>query len=503
MSRSLMLVALFVAATAVPAQQHAHPAGADRLGTVHFTTTCAPAVAPRFDRAVALLHSFEFRDAIRGFQDVLAADSTCAMAWWGIALSRWTNPMAPMIRTQAQLENGRAAAANAVRLASRGSAREQAYAAAIEELYAESHGANQQARVEAYERAMERLAAAHPEDQEAKVFHAIAIVGTALPSDKTYAKQLKAGRMLEDMFAQQPNHPGLAHYIIHSYDVPALADKAADAARRYADIAPAAAHALHMPSHTFTRVGMWQPSIETNLRSREVAIRDGSISEALHASDYAVYAYLQLRRDSLARGLMLELPALEARFDPKAVTGAAPGSAGVFALAAIPARYALERREWAEAAALKPASTDVPYADAVTWFARAIGAGRLGDTTTVRASVAALETQRAKLVAAGESYWAEQVEVQRLGASAWLEFAAGRKDAGIARMREAATREEATEKPPVSPGPLAPAREMLADMLLEAGRPGEAFREYRAAMAREPGRYWTARGAEQAAAAAR
>ena len=504
MKRALFFTtALLTIAATLPAQQHAHPSSPDRLGTVHFPTSCSPAAAPRFDRAVALLHSFEFRDAINGFQDVLAADSTCAMAWWGIALSRWTNPMAPMIRSQAQIENGRAAAANAVRLAARAGAREQGYAAAIAELYAESHGTNQQARVEAYERAMERLSAANPDDQEARIFHAIAMVGAALPSDKTYAKQLRAGAMLEEMFARQPDHPGLAHYIIHGYDYPALASKAAEAARRYADIAPAAAHALHMPSHTFTRVGMWEQSVATNLRSRDAALKTGSIAEALHATDYAVYAYLQMRNDSAARALLLTLPDLAARFDPKAVTGAAPGSAGVFALAAIPARYALERRAWAEAAALKPATTDVPYADAITHFARALGAARLGDTATVRASVSALAPLRDKLLASREVYWADQVEIQRMGAAAWLEFASGRRDTGIAAMRQAAAREDATEKAAVTPGPIAPARELLGDMLLLARRPAEALTEYRAALTREPNRYWLARGVAAAEAASR
>jgi hypothetical protein len=492
-------IALLLLATPMVAQQHAH-ADAAKLGAVHFRTSCAPAVAPQFDRAVAWLHSFEFREAIRGFEQVLAADSTCAMAWWGIALSRWTNPMVPSLRTPAQLASGRAAAEQAVRLAARASAREQALAGAVAALFSESH-ADQRSRVVAYEEAMQRVAAANPDDSEAQIFYAIAIIGAALPTDKTYASQLKAGAMLEKLFERQPEHPGLAHYIIHGYDVPALADRAAAAARRYAGIAPAAAHALHMPSHTFTRIGLWNESAGTNLGSRDAAMRDGSIAEALHATDYAVYAYLQMRNDSAARALLTGLPALEARFDPKAVTGAAPGSAGVFALAAIPARYALERRAWADAVKLQPKSTDVPYADAMTHFARALGAARLGDTATVRASVTALESLQAKLLSAREGYWASQVEVQRLGASAWLEFAAGRRDSGISRMRDAAAREDATEKPAVSPGPLAPARELLGDMLLAARRHAEALVEYRAALTREPNRYWSLRGAVDAAAA--
>ena len=495
MYRIIATALVFLLPTPLLTQQHVHPTEA-KVGAVHFPTSCAPAVAPAFDRAVAWLHSFEFREAIRGFESVLASDSTCAMAWWGIALSRWTNPMVPSIRTPEQLAIGRAAATRAVRLAERASPRERGYAGAVADLFSDAHR-DQRARVLAYEQAMSRVAAANSDDSEAQIFYAIAIIGSASPSDKTYANQLKAGAMLESLFQRQPEHPGLAHYIIHGYDVPALADRAAVAAQRYAGIAPAAAHALHMPSHTFTRIGMWKESVATNLRSREAATRDGSIAEALHATDYAVYAYLQMRDDSAAHALLLGLPALEARFDPKAITGAAPGSAGVFALAAIPARYALERRAWAEAAALPVKSSDVPYADAVTHFARALGAARLGDTTSVRGSVAALETLHGKLVAAGEAYWAGQVEVQRLGAAAWPEFARGRREAGIAGMREAAVKEEATEKPAVSPGPLAPARELLGDMLVAAGRPAEAVVEYRAALKREPNRYWSIRGATQ------
>ena len=488
--------------TALEAQDHGHGGIPERLGTVHFATSCATAVAARFDRAVALLHSFELGAAIRGFEEVAAADSACAMAWWGISLSRWSNPMVPGIRPPAVLARGREAALRATRLAAAPtvSERERAYVAAVSELFAESHR-DQRARLLAYERAMEQVAAANPDDDEAKIFYAIALVPTALPSDKTYANQLKAGAILEGLFARNPDHPGLAHYIIHSYDVPALAGRAADAARRYADIAPSAAHALHMPSHTFTRVGMWKESVATNLRSRSVATRDGSIGEALHASDYAMYAYLQMRQDSGVRAILRDVPALAARFDPNVVSGAAPPSAGLFALAAIPARYALERRAWKEAVALTPARTDVPYADALTYFARALGAARDGDTASARASIAMLDSLRARLAAAGEPYWTEQVDIQRIGADAWVDFAARRRDDAIAKMREAATREDATEKAAVTPGPLAPAREMLAEMLMAAGRPADALTEYRKALTREPNRYWSLRGAAEAAAA--
>ena len=304
--RARVVVLLCVAAARAAAQQHVHPPGAspEKLGTVHFLTSCSPAVAPTFDRAVALLHSFEFRESIRGFTDVLAADSTCAMAQWGIALSRWSNPMAPGSRAPAQLQAGREAAEAALRLAARGTERERDYITAVGQLYAEYERVDQQTRVDAYEHAMAGLVAKHPADTEAKVFHAIALTASARPTDKTFTKQLQAGATLDAIWATQPDHPGLAHYIIHTYDYPPLAGRARAAAQRYSRIAPSAAHALHMPSHTFTRVGLWQESVEMNRRSVEVALRDGSIAEALHAFDYAVYAYLQMRRVSPAKAVL-------------------------------------------------------------------------------------------------------------------------------------------------------------------------------------------------------
>jgi hypothetical protein len=495
------LALLTALALPLAAQDHPHPVG-ERLGTVHFETSCAPAVAPEFDRAVALLHSFEFGASIQAFNAVLASDPGCAMANWGLALSRWSNPMAPGIRAPQALEPGRQAALAAARIAPRATERERDYIAAVGRLYESYETRDQPTRVVAYADAMRALTEKYPADTEAKIFHAIALTASASPTDKTYANQLRAGAILEEMFARQPEHPGLAHYIIHAYDVPALAAQARAAALRYAEIAPSAAHALHMPSHTFTRVGMWQESVETNLRSMEVAESNAAISEALHAADYAVYAYLQRRNDTAARALLARLPELAGRFDPTAVTGAAPPAAGFFAIAAIPARYALERREWAEAAALRATPSPVPYADALTHFARALGAARVGNQPLARASIDSLAVLRDRLGARNEVYWADQVDIQRLGASAWLELSANRSEQALALMREAATREDATEKAAVTPGPLAPARELLGDMLMELARPGEALTEYRRALTREPNRYRTLDGARQAAAAA-
>ena len=472
------------------AQDHAHPqvAPAEKLGTVHFATTCSPSVAPQFDRAVALLHSFEFGASIKAFNEVLAADSTCAMAQWGIALSRWSNPMAPGNRPVAQLQLGRQAVDAAVRLGPRASDRERGYIHAVSQLYDDFEHKDQRTRVVAYEHAMNDLVMRQPADTEAMIFYAISLVASAPPTDKTYANQLKAGSILEPLWAKQPNHPGLAHYIIHTYDYPALADKARAAAERYAIIAPSAAHALHMPSHTFTRVGMWQESINANNRSMKVALESGSIAEALHASDYAMYAYLQMGKDSDAKAILDGLPALAARFDPNAVTGAAPGSAGVFALAAIPARWALERSAWAEAAALEPKASAYPYTEAMTYFARALGASHIGDLPKAKAAVDSLSSIQRRLAAAGEGYWTEQVAIQNLAAQAWLDLAEHRETDALARMREAAVREDATEKSAVTPGPLAPAHEMLGDMLMDLNRPAEAMAEYRATLEKEPNR---------------
>jgi len=424
------------------------------------------------------------------------------MAHWGIALSRWSNPMAAGNRSPQQLQQGRLQVDAAKLVAGRSTDRERGYIDAVAQLYDNYGNVSQRNRVVAYEQAMANLAAKQPADTEAQIFHAISLVASASPSDKSYANQRKAGSILEALWVKKPNHPGLAHYIIHAYDYPALAPDAARAAHQYASIAPAAAHALHMPSHIFTRTGLWRESVNTNLRSIEVALNTGSIAEALHASDYAEYAYLQMRRDSAAKRIVDNLPALAARFDPNAVTGAAPGSAGIFALAAIPARFALEREAWPEAAALVPASTAFPWSEAMTHFARALGASHTRDFVTAQMSIDSLASIRDRLATRDEPYWSEQVAIQRLGAQAWLDLAEGHVDSALAHMGEAVTREDATEKNAVTPGPLAPARELYADMLMQLRRPLEALAEYRKTLVKEPNRYRSVAGGMRAAASA-
>ena len=482
------VLALTPFATYSQVQEHHHDTPTENLGTVHFANSCDPKVAPQFDRAVALLHSFEFGASIRAFNDVLATDSTCAMAYWGIALSRWTNPVAVGNRPVALLQQGRKAAAVATRLGDHATDRERGYISAVSQLYDDYEHRNQPTRVLAYERAMNDLTLRQPADTEAKIFHAISLVAAASPTDKTYANQLKAGSILEALWTKEPNHPGIAHYIIHTYDYPPLAGKARAAAARYATIAPSAAHALHMPSHTFTRVGMWQESVDANTRSMKVALSTNSIAEALHAADYEMYAYMQMGKESEARAIVDQLPALAARFDPSAITGAAPGSAGAFALAAIPARWVLERGAWSEAAALVPKATDYPYADAMTYFARALGASHTGDLDDARPAIDSLGSIQQRLISKGEAYLTEQVAIQQLEARAWLELADKNENDALAHLREAAAREDATEKSAFSPGPLKPAREQLGDMLTQLHRSVEAKAEYEAVLKKEPNR---------------
>jgi hypothetical protein len=496
------VLAVSLLARAVASEEHDHPAPPiERLGTVHFATSCSAAAVPQFDRAVALLHSFSFGAATDAFKGVLSVDPSCGVAYWGIALAAWGNPFAAGQKSAAQLQRGQEAVAAAEK-AGLATDRERAYVAAAAELFRDPEHRDQRTRVLGYREGMEALASKHPEDMEAAIYEALAIAQSAPPGDKTYADLLKAGAILDPLFAAHPDHPGLAHYIIHSYDVPPLASRALDAARQYARIAPSAPHALHMPSHTFTRLGLWPESVETNIASAAASQRDGAVAEELHATDYQMYAYLQMGQDAAARRLLESLPGIAARFDPESTTGAAPPVAGIFALAAIPARWALERGDWAAAAKLEPRASRFPFTEAMTHFARALGAARTGDRVVARASVDALQDIQTRLAAAKEGYWAEQVDIERRGAAAWLAFAEGRKAEALAAMREAATIEDGTEKNAITPGPIAPARELLGDMLLETHEPAQAQRELEATLQKEPSRFRALVGASRAAAQA-
>lgn len=496
---ALAVVALALFARPLVAQEHQHGTGAgEKLGSVKFANSCTAAAQPAFTRAVALLHSFEFGPAIEGFNATLKADASCAIAYWGIALSRWLNPFAVVIRPPAQLQQGLDAVERAHAIGAK-TAREGAYVDAVSQLYVGFDKREQAARVLAYRDAMADVAAKYPDDPEASMFYALALTAAEEPTDKTYASRLKAGEILERLFARQPDHPGLAHYIIHSYDVPPLAPRALDAARRYSRIAPSAPHALHMPSHIFTRVGAWQDSVDANIASAAVARRDGATAEELHTMDYRAYAYLQMGQDAAVKQLIESLPEIVARFNPDAIGSAAPGLAGVFATAAIPARYALERRAWTEATRLEPHPSRYGYPEAMTYFARALAAAHTADIAMAKGAIAALQDIRDRLTQAKETFWAEQVEIERRGAAAWLALAEGRASDALAEMRAAADREDATEKNAVTPGPLVPARELLGDMLLELKQPAEALEQFEATLKKEPNRFRALYGAAQAA----
>jgi hypothetical protein len=493
-----LVLALFIT-DPVFAQQHEHGSStSEKLGTVVFPTSCGAAAQPLFNRAVALLHSFEFGRALEAFNTTLEAHPSCAMAHWGVALSHWGNPFTASLRPSTPLQQGRDAVNRAKVIVAR-TDRERAYLDAVAQLYAGFETIDQRTRIVGYRDAMAGVAAANPDDTEASIFYALAIAAAAPPTDKTYAELLKAGAMLEKLMASHPDHPGLLHYIIHSYDVPPLADRALNAARSYAKIAPSAPHALHMPSHTFTRVGSWQESIDTNIASGAVAKKEGSTAEELHTMDYRTYAYLQTGQDTAARGILDALPEVKARFDPNAIGSAAPGSAGVFALAAIPARYALERGDWAGAAKLVPQPSRYLYADALTYLAKAIGAARTGDAATARSAADALRSIKERLTEQKEVYWAQQIGIQHQSALAWLAFAEGRTTEALATMRAAATLEDSTEKSAVTPGPLAPARELVGEMLLLMNQPGEALKEFEATIAKEPNRFRALFGAARSA----
>jgi hypothetical protein len=497
-ARLIAAVLLILAASRSMAQEHQHGNG-EKLGSVNFATSCNEAAQKEFNRAAALLHSFQFGRAIEGFNAVLGKDATCGIAYWGISLSNWSNPFAPGIKDKGQLQLGQESAKRGKSVGAK-TERERAYLAAVGNLYSDFDSTSQRARLLAYRDAMGEVAAKYPEDHEAQIFYALALAESEDPADKTYAGRLKAGAILEKLFEEEPTHPGLAHYIIHTYDVPALAGQALVAARRYSEIAPDAPHALHMPSHTFTRLGYWQESIDSNVAAAASARREGQTSEELHASDYEIYAYLQTGQDGAAGRITNSLPEIASRFDPEALlSGSAGPAVGYYALAAIPARYALERQDWNQAEQLAVRETPFPYTDAMTWFARGLGAARLGHEAAANETATALRQIQERLLKANEPYWARQVEIQQLEVTAWAAFAAGEKQTALRQMKSAADLEDGTEKSAVSPGPLTPARELLAEMLLQVRDPKQALKQFEATLQKEPRRFRSLYGAAHAA----
>ena len=481
-------------------EQHEHHAnGPIKAGTVNFETSCSPAVKDDFNLAVAELHSFWFPEARSIFESVLKKDPNCAVAYWGIGLTYWGNPFAGQ-RSPQTIALGKAALDKGLATGTP-TAREKGFLNAVAGLFSSADVTTQRARVVAYEGATELVASQNLKDVEARIFWALAIAQTALPTDKTFAQNLKAAEILEPLYKKMPNHPGLAHYIIHSYDVPALAAKALPAARAYADIAPSVPHALHMPSHTFTRVGEWKESVATNIKSAAEAEKTGGLSEGMHAMDYETYAYLQMGMDKEAKSVLEHAMVVGAA---AAGTTPVPGATGsnTFAFAAIPARYAMERRQWADAMMLKPTpAPNTPYTEAITHFARAVGAARAGKPAEAAADIARLAAIRDREMEMKDAYWTEQVDIQRRVAEAWVMYAEGKKDEGIAALSAAADAEDKTDKSAVTPGPLAPARELLGFMLLEANRPKDALVAFEAVAKKEPNRFLALYGAGKAAEA--
>jgi tetratricopeptide (TPR) repeat protein len=489
------LVVLLLVPGGVRAQDgHAHEGPPpERLGHVDFPDECRPAVHARFERAVALLHSFWYEEAARAFGAAAEADSSCALAEWGMAMSAlhplWTPP------TPEQLAAGRVHAERAVALSRPGS-RPRDYAEAIAAYY-RGNGVPDRARLAAYERAMASVARRRSSDEEARIFHALALIalGQLDAGDTTYARQREAARILEPLFRRHPNHPGLAHYLIHAYDSPPLAHEGVRAADRYAAIAPSVPHAQHMPSHIYTRIGAWDKVIASNLRSAETARRfeTGQLSGALwdqdaHALDYLVYAYLQLGRVADVREIAERVAQVQATFPPNSLITD-------YALAAIPARLSLERDDWSGAAALRVRSAPAwRGTEGITHFARALGAARLGHLGAARGEVDSLAQLERVLAAAGgpQAYWSTQVRVQRLAAGAWVDLEAGDTSGALQAAAMAADLDDGLEKHPVTPGAVLPARELYGDLLAAVGRPAEAGEAYRRALARQPGRARTA-----------
>lgn len=459
-----------------------------QLGNVHFETSCNEVAQRRFDRAMRYQHSFWYRASQEIYEETLKADPNCAIAYWGIALSLWNNPHGPPPAPNLPL--ALAAIQKAKALGAK-SERERDYIDALAVLYTDYDKSPHGPRVRAYLKAMEGVAQRHPQDDEAQILYAIALNVSASPADKTYAQQLKGAAILEPIWKRQPQHPGIAHYLIHLYDYPEIAQKGLEAANGYAKIAPAAPHAQHMPSHIYTRVGYWKQSIASNMESVKAARAEKEAGDNLHGSDYMVYAHLQLAQDKAARAVITQMSDV-ANVNPNLF-------AAGFALAASSARYMFERRDWSGAAQLAVQENRFPHVMAITHFARALGAARSGAPDAAKADIAKLAELRDKLREAKDTYWAEQVDIQWQVASAWLLHAEGKYAEALQAMSAAADAEDKTDKSPVTPGPLAPARELYGDMLLERGMAKEALAAFEATQAKEPNRYLSYAGAAIAA----
>jgi hypothetical protein len=476
-----------------------HHHGTDPLGKVVFPVSCTAQARQHFEQAMAVLHSFWWEEGDAAFNRVLAADPACAMAHWGLAMNAWGNPFAGG-PTGDNLTRGAEAARKASSLRA-GTPRERGFIAAVSALYHDPSSTPNAVRLQAYADTMARLYREHPNDTEVTTYYALALVATAPKTDTTFAQQKRAARLLNPLFARHPNHPGLAHYIIHSTDSPQLANLGLGAARRYARIAPSAPHAQHMPSHIFIRLGYWDENIASNWEAFRAGVGHAKArgvppaGEQLHALDYAVYGYLQQGQDSASRATVATAQGLGVPMGKSLV--------GDYNRTAMAARIPLERSDWSQAATFPLAEMQGAGTQAMlSRFTRAVGAARSGNPAAAKGEVAALEALAAGLSEKKEPYWARVAAIKRDAAKAWVLFAEGDTAGGLALARAAADSEEVTDKHPVTPAELLPARELEADMLLLAGRYGEARKAYRATLAREPGRarsrYGSARAAELA-----
>jgi Tfp pilus assembly protein PilF len=484
----MLRISLALAASIAMTEVACAQAEGQKLGAVHFDTSCNAEAQKAFDQAMLYQHSFWYRASKKLFEDALKADPTCAIAYWGIAQSLLANPFNPT--PSKNLTEGLTAIEQGRRLGAK-TQRENDLIAAVGVYYAEFASLDQGTRAQAYVTAMNDLAARYPSDDEAQIYYALALNIAASPSDKTYVNQLKAAAILEQIAKRRPQHPGVAHYLIHTYDYPALAQNGLDAALRYAKIAEAAPHAQHMPSHIFTRVGYWHQSIVSNAEAARLAKEGKEPDDQLHASDYMVYAYLQLGHDREARAVIDKMTGITGYNTER--------NTGPFALAASPARYAIERGDWAQAARVEIQPSKFGYVEAIGHFARAIGAARSSSLDVAKAEVAKLAELREKLREAKDTYWSQQVDIQVQITSGWVLFAEGKYSEALDALSAAADAEDKTEKATVTPGPLAPARELYGAMLMERNMPREALAAFEATLAKEPNRLRAMAGAAKAA----
>ena len=486
LQRILLLLFLLPFSSAQETHNHSAP---EKLGKVSFPTSCAPKVQEQFDRGVALLHSFAYAAAEKAFQDVAERDPHCAIAHWGMAMTcfrqLWDPPIIPATMLIAQKEIQRAHQIGT------SSERERQFINALSLIYQDAATVPYRTRAENYEHAMSDLAAKNKKDLEAQVFYALALLANASPADKTHAKQKQAAELLEPLDRAYPQHPGIPHYLIHAYDNSELAPRGRAAAKAYAQIAASTPHALHMPSHIFTRLGLWDDSIASNVAARKAAHQQGDTGEELHAMDYLVYAYLQSGREKEAAQVIEQLTRM-----PQLNSG---DFKIAYAATAMPVRYAVERKQWADATRIVPPTGAPPHVVAIAVWARGLGLARSGRAAEARTEIAKLRLLEEQLRTSGNDYWATQVGIQTREVMAWTAQANKKPEEAAALLRASADDEDAIEKLPVTPGPIIPAREQLGDLLLEQNHPALALKEFEVALVNAPARRGAMQGAAHAA----